>query len=518
MQYEILLVDDEHSILDTIGPLLEVKGYGVTSVDNGKAAIEVVAKRNFDLVITDLVMDEPDGIEVLKNTKELSPETMVIILTGYGDMESAIDAFRFGADDYLTKPCNIQEIYFRVSRCLEKQDLKRQIVRQTEELRESKENLDRAQEIAHVGNWSRDLKTGQGKWSDEMYRILGLAPGNPEHPTHEYFLSRVHPDDRDHIESMIKKAVEERGSFEYEFRTVPINGSERIIHSRGEVECDDAGVPVRRFGINQDITETRRLQAQVQESQKTEAIVTLAGGIAHQFNNALTPIIGNIDLLQMEHGEDKNTMECLKDMKTSGLRMADLTSQMLAYAEEGKYKPQILSLSDFVDATLPLIQHTLDPAVRVETDLPLDVKDVEADSTQMQMVLSAIMANSNEAMEGPGRIRISTRNMDIDQELIKDHPGLKPGPYVCLSIEDDGKGMDEETRRRIFDPFFTTHFIGRGLGMASVYGIIKNHDGAITVDSELGKGTVVRIYLPAMEAEEEVEKKGLQAGPPAAKR
>ncbi len=127
MQYEILLVDDEHFILDTIGPALEEKGYRVTSVDNGKAAIELVAKRNFDLVITDLVMDEPDGMEVLRNTKELSPEVMVIILTGYGDMESAIDAFKIGADDYLEKPCDFQEIYFRVSKCFEKLELKRKI-------------------------------------------------------------------------------------------------------------------------------------------------------------------------------------------------------------------------------------------------------------------------------------------------------------------------------------------------------------------------------------------------------
>jgi len=368
-------------------------------------------------------------------------------------------------------------------------------------LRESKENLDKAQEIAHIGSWSRDMKTDQGHWSDEMYRTLGLTPGNPENPKHEDFLSRVHPDDRGHLELMIKKAVEERGSFEYEFRTVPINGSERIIHSRGEVECDEAGIPVRRFGINQDVTETRHLQTLVLEGQKTEAISTLAGGIAHNFNNALTPIIGNIDLLEMAHGQDEKTMGSLKDMKTSGLRMAHLTSQLLAYAEGGKYNPHVLSLSDFVDATLPLIQHTLDPAVRVETDLPLDIKDVEADGTQMQMVLSAIMANSNEAMEGPGRIRISTRNMDLGEDFVKDHPGLKPGPHVCLSVKDDGKGMDEETRRRIFDPFFTTHFMGRGLGMASVYGIIKNHDGAITVDSEPGKGTVVRIYLPAISAD-----------------
>jgi len=368
-------------------------------------------------------------------------------------------------------------------------------------LRESKENLDKAQKMAHIGNWSRDLNLNRAQWSDEIYRNLGLIPGDPAQPSFETFLSRVHPEDRERVSSVFKEAAEKKQPFDFEFRTIPIEGSERIIRNRGEVEYDETGTPVRLFGTNQDITETRKLQAQVQESQKIEAIVTLAGGIAHNFNNALTPIIGNIDILEMAHGQDESTMECLKDMKTSGLRMARLTSQMLTYAEGGKYNPHILSLSDFVDATLPLIQHTLDPSVRVETDLPLDVKDMEADSTQMQMVLSAIMANSNEAMEGPGRIRISTRNMDLDQGFIKDHSGLKPGPYVCLSIEDDGKGMDEETRRRIFDPFFTTYFMGRGLGMASVYGIIRNHDGAITVDSELGKGTVVRIYLPAISAE-----------------
>jgi len=369
-----------------------------------------------------------------------------------------------------------------------------------EAFQESKDNLDKAQKLAHIGNWSRDLNLNRAQWSDEIYRIFGLTPGDPAEVSFEFILSRIHPEDRERVTAVLKEAAEKKQAFDFEFRTVPIEGSERIIRNRGEVEYDETGAPVRLFGTDQDITETRRLQAQVQEAQKTEAIVTLAGGIAHNFNNALTPIIGNIDLLEMAHGQDEKTMKSLKDMKTSGLRMAKLTSQLLAYAEGGKYNPQVLSLCDFVGDTLPLIQHTLDPAVRVETDLPLDVNDVEADSTQMQMVLSAILGNSNEAMEGPGRIRISTRNMDIDQELMKDHPGLKPGPYVCLSIEDDGKGMDEETRRRIFDPFFTTHFIGRGLGMASVYGIIKNHDGAITVDTELGKGTVVRIYLPAISA------------------
>ncbi len=127
MQYEILLVDDEHIVLDAIGLLLEEKGYRVTLVDNGKEAIKLVAQKTFDLVITDLLMEKCDGIEVLKNTKELSPETMVIILTGFGDMVSAIEALRSDADDYILKPCEPEELYFRVSNCLRKLELKRKI-------------------------------------------------------------------------------------------------------------------------------------------------------------------------------------------------------------------------------------------------------------------------------------------------------------------------------------------------------------------------------------------------------
>ena len=234
-----------------------------------------------------------------------------------------------------------------------------------------------------------------------------------------------------------------------------------------------------------------------------EAIATLAGGIAHQFNNALSSITGHTGLLEMEFSDNKKILGYVEAMKASTRRMAKLTDQLLSYARGGKYNPQPLSLSDFVKDSLPLIQHIIDPAIRVETDLPLDISDIEADRTQMQMVLSAIVINSNEAIEGPGHIKIFTGNEDIDEKFAKHHPGFKPGSYVCLTVEDDGKGMDEETRSRIFEPFFTTHFIGLGLSMAAVYGIVKGHDGWIGVDSELGKGTAVRIYFPPFQVEKE---------------
>ncbi|MBW2355083.1 MAG: response regulator [Deltaproteobacteria bacterium] len=185
-------------------------------------------------------------------------------------------------------------------------------------------------------------------------------------------------------------------------------------------------------------------------------------------------------------------------MKVSAHRMADLTAQLSAYARGGKYYPEVISLSDFMEEALPLIQHTINPAVRVETDLPRDVLVIEADRTQMQMVLSALMANADEAIDDQGRSRIIARNQEINEGFARRHGIPRPGPYVSLTVEDDGKGMDKETRTRIFDPFFTTRFFGRGLGMAAVYGIIRNHDGSISVDSELGRGTAVTIYLPAI--------------------
>ena len=248
--------------------------------------------------------------------------------------------------------------------------------------------------------------------------------------------------------------------------------------------------------------EKERLEAQLQQTQKMEAIATLAGGIAHQFNNALTSVVGNIQLLEMDFADNKTVTGHTEAMKTSSHRMVNLTSQLLAYARGGRYQTKTMSMNNFVEDTLPIIKSNIDPSIRLETDLPRDIFSVEADPAQMQMVLSAVVSNSTEAIEGDGRISITASNEEIDSEFAKNHPELNPGKYVCLTIEDDGQGMSAETLNKIFEPFYTTKFIGRGLGMAAVYGIIQNHDGWITVDSELNKGTIIRIYLPGIEAEE----------------
>ena len=247
----------------------------------------------------------------------------------------------------------------------------------------------------------------------------------------------------------------------------------------------------------------RKTEAQLHHSLKIEAIATLAGGIAHEFNNALVGISGNIELLQMHLADDKNMDKYLQPMKDSTHRMAGLTNQLLAYARGGKYQPKTMSLNDLVKDTLPVLQHNIAPGIQIETDLPGDISNVEVDLAQMQMALSAVLTNAAESMGDKGRIRVITRNEEIDEKFAKINLNVRPGPYVCLIVEDEGKGMGRETIRRVFDPFFTTKFQGRGLGMAAAYGIIRSHGGSISLHSELGKGTEVRIYLPAIEFQAE---------------
>ena len=270
------------------------------------------------------------------------------------------------------------------------------------------------------------------------------------------------------------------------------------------------GKPIGTLGIFKDVTEKKILEEELQFVRKTESIATLAGGIAHEFNNILMGITGNIELLQLEMDEKGKNHERLDLMKSSALRMANLTKQLLAYAKGGKYRPKTVSLNTLIKEILPIQKQTIASSTTIELDLQKNIPHVKVDSAQMQMVLSAILANADEASFGDGRIKITTRSLRVDKEFVKNHREFAPGSYVSLTIEDHGKGMDGETLSRLFDPFFTTKFQGRGLGMAAVYGIIRNHRGSIFVDSKPGSGTLVRIYLPAMEATPEESKAPLE--------
>jgi PAS domain S-box-containing protein len=269
---------------------------------------------------------------------------------------------------------------------------------------------------------------------------------------------------------------------------------------------NDEGRPVEILGVTRDIRERKRaeeekkkLEARLEEARKMEAIANLAGGVAHQFNNALNVITLSLDGLKMDLPGDERTGQYVIGMQGSAERMSRLTNQLLAYARGGKYRPTIVPMGELMVATLPLVKHTIRASIRLDKKIPDGLWSVEVDETQIQMALSAILANASEAIEGDGIIEISCRNEEVTGQGKEGDSEVRPGRYVVLAVADNGKGMDEQTRRKVFDPFFTTKFQGRGLGMSAVYGIVTNHGGSILVDSAIGKGTTVQIYLPCVE-------------------
>ena len=295
-----------------------------------------------------------------------------------------------------------------------------------------------------------------------------------------------------------KYLLESGNSQSFRIRLVRNDGSEFYAN----LECmlvshNDSTLKQSRIIVS-NITEQKKLEWQQQQSQKMEAIAKLAGGIAHQFNNGLFVIVGTLDMLELDMPKDEKTSQYIASIRKSAERMEQLTTQLLAYARGGNYEGSDISLSDFVRNTLPLLQHTLDPSIVLETSLPDVILKIRGDSSQFLMVLSAVLSNAAEAIEGNGRIKITCRNELITKEDAKAFPGLFPGPYVILTIADSGRGMNEVTKKRVFEPFFTTKGVGRGLGLAAVYGIVKNYGGWISVESQIDRGTRVCIYLPAV--------------------
>lgn len=203
-----------------------------------------------------------------------------------------------------------------------------------------------------------------------------------------------------------------------------------------------------------------------------------------------------MELLEMDYSDDATFLNRINAMHLSAQKMAQLTRQLLAYSRGGKYIPKTVTINDIIKDLLPLVRGSIDPSIEIITDLAPDIPAVEADVTEMQMVMTAVVKNATEAILDSGQIRITTKEKVMYKTEAAAHHSLSQGSYVLLSIEDSGKGMDKRTLDRMFEPFFTTSFQGRGLGMAAVYGIIENHGGWIDVTSKPGRGTTVDIYLP----------------------
>jgi len=260
-----------------------------------------------------------------------------------------------------------------------------------------------------------------------------------------------------------------------------------------------------------DTTEHRRaeeerayLREQLAQAQRMESIGLLAGGIAHDFNNLLGGILGYASFLKTRLAETDPMYRYVDTIERSGIRAAELTSQLLAFARGGKYDTKPVKVERIIEETLQIVGRTFDRSIEIVTRIDRSLPAIEADAGQIQQVLMNLFVNARDAMPGGGRLIIEAHSMVLDEDYAKKRLGAKPGPYVVVSVTDTGVGMDKQTLSRVFEPFFTTKEKGKGtgLGLAVVYGIVKNHGGFIRVYSEVGEGTTFRVFLPASEKEE----------------
>lgn len=291
--------------------------------------------------------------------------------------------------------------------------------------------------------------------------------------------------------------------FDAEVNDLALNGKKLHLLVSSSVPAGYKETWENIFNSGYDITERIRMEEEktrveqkMQNARQIQAIATLAGGIAHQFNNALAVIYGSLDLLEMNTPANADSLKFLKSLKTSAGRMGRLTDQLLAYAEGGKYQPQAFSVNQVVNDVINSKIVLRDSAIEIRTELSPAAFMTTGDITQIKMVLDVVLSNSFEALQQGGRVIISTGQRQMDPESTLSGQPVKTGDYAFISIEDNGVGMKEETVQRIFEPFFTTKIYGRGLGMAAAFGIVRNHDGMLTVESKLGEGTKVVIYLP----------------------
>lgn len=365
-------------------------------------------------------------------------------------------------------------------------------------LKESEQRFRGLAENVRDVSFIHDPATGRALYLSPAYETVFGQSREYAYSTPNAWLEGLHPDDAARMRGSLLTAGEEQRPSENIFRVVRPDGAVRWIRGRATPVLGESGKLVRIVGIAEDITELRRTQEQLFHSQKLEAVGRLAAGVAHDFNNLLTVIIGYGDLVMQDLKEIDPLRENVDQMLQAASRAAELTKQLLAFSRQQVLESQVLDINALVANMDPMLRRLIGRDVQLKSVLGQAVGAVRADSAQLELVLLNLVVNSRDAMPEGGRLTVETANVHLDGAYVASHEPVPAGSYVMLAVTDTGSGMAEEVLARIFEPFFTTKEAGKGtgLGLATVYGIVRQSAGYVCVESELGKGTTFKIYLP----------------------
>ena len=373
-------------------------------------------------------------------------------------------------------------------------------VRVEDELRESERSLKEVERVASIGNWSWNVKTNAVVWSDNLCRIHGLTPGEFD-GRFETAMSFIHPEDLPGIEETVQVQMEKKQSLTFNYRIITRNGDVRNFHSEQNIHFDGEGEIERVVGVIQDVTERLRLDEQLRQAQKMEAIGQLTGGVAHDFNNLIQVINGNTEIARDGIEADHPSSEPLEAIARAGERAATLVRQLMQFSRRQVMRLECLDINSAIYNVIEMLERVIGEHIQLEWLPGVLHGTIRADQAMIEQVLMNLCINALDAMPKGGTLTIATHETEIGVDNRTAYSEIEPGKYIQLSVSDTGYGMSRETQEHLFEPFFTTKGVGKGtgLGLATVYGIVKQHRGAIDVSSEPGRETTFRIYWPQNE-------------------
>ena len=487
-EFRLLFVEDREEDLELIQRELRRGGLAFRgkAVSHLKDFSRCLRESSFDAVLSDFRLPGWTGLDALRELRDRGIETPFLLITGTLGEEKAVECMRLGVTDYILKN-HLARLPVAVRQAVEGSESRERQRRIAEELwaSESKLGMVLSQLPAIIWTTGRELRvtslTGAGlavlpesAWQRGAFS-LGEATNLPQP-----------------VSSAHGRALEGE-SVEFES-----NCESRVYWNRVEPLRDLAGTVTGCLGLALDITEKRSLERQLLQAQKFEAIGQLAGGIAHDFNNVLAAILGMAELGQFEAPEGTRIRERLDKICHHAGRAVALTRQLLAFSRRQQLERRDINLNHSVSEVISLLAESLGRDVEVKAETAPDLPSIHVDPAQIEQVLMNLCINARDAMPQGGRLTIATRSAHCKDEVGRGHLGIPAGDYVCLSVSDTGTGMDAETLGRIFEPFFTTKPPGHGtgLGLATVYGVVKQHGGHIEVHSKVGEGTTFQIYFP----------------------
>jgi PAS domain S-box-containing protein len=367
-------------------------------------------------------------------------------------------------------------------------------------LQEQSVHLLEAQRLANLGSWTWDIASKKVTWSQQIYEIYGATPGSFR-GTFEDYIERVHPDDRERVRNTVMAAFETGNEFQIDERIVRPDGEIRHLHSTGEVIRNERGQAIRMLGICYDVTERRKTEVALDEAreklaqvQKMEALGQLTGGIAHDFNNLLMIVSGHAQILRRGL-TDERQIRAIEAITTATSRGESLTRQLLAFSRRQRLTPVVIDLKERIEAVREMLGSSLRGNIELICDLPEGLWPTEVDLSELELALVNVAVNARDAMPDGGKIRLSVRNVTLQaggplRDLV--------GDFVAVDMADTGAGIPRDVLPRVFEPFFTTKPVGKGtgLGLSQVYGFAYQSGGSVAIDSELGRGTTITIFLP----------------------